>query len=757
MTLAAGTRLGPYEILGALGAGGMGEVYRARDTRLGREVAVKVVSEQLGSDPELLSRFEREARAVAALSHPNILTIHDFGRDQGISYAVTELLEGETLRVRMAHSSLTWQKAVEIGIAVADGLAAAHSRGIIHRDLKPENIFLTSDGRVKVLDFGLARWKPAAPSEDKTSAPTEAATEPGIVLGTVGYMSPEQIRGQAADVPSDVFSLGCVLFEMGAGRRAFSGHTSAETMAAILKDDTPELSSGAPDAPEELSRIVTRCLDKNPEQRFQSARDLAFDLRAVLNRSATSKVSSGKTRKSIDSLAVLPLSNAGGDPETEYLSDGITETLINSLSRLPDLCVMARSTVFRYKGRDVDALEAGRELRVRAVLTGRVLHRGDSLVVKAELVDLTDGSQLWGEQYSRKISDIFAVQEEIARQILEALRVKLTGEEKEGVTRRYTESSEAYRLYLKGRFYWNKRTSEGVRRGIEYFSRAIEADPEYALAYAGLADGYNILGFYTVLPAREAFPKAKAAASKALEIDGSLAEARASLAYARHYYDWDWAEAEREYRRAIELNPGYPTVHSFYANCLTTMGRHEEALAESGRAQELDPLSLIITTGGGWMYYFARRYDDAMRQIQKALEMDATFVPAHWFLGLAYEQKGMDRDAVEELRKAVEFSGGGTLMMAALAHAHAAFGRRSEAEKMIGELEALSAKKYVSPYYVALIHAALGDPDSAFRCLEKAYEERSHGLTFLKVDPQVDPLRSDPRYQDLLRRVGFPP
>ncbi len=756
MTLAPGTKLGPYEILSPLGAGGMGEVYRARDTRLGREVAIKVVSERLAQEPELLARFEREARAVAALSHPNILTIHDIGHDSSITYAVLELLEGETLRVRMAHSALTWQKATEIGIAVADGLAAAHSRGIIHRDLKPENIFLTSDGRVKVLDFGLARWKPVVPSRDETSAPTEATTDPGLVLGTAGYMSPEQIRGQAADVPSDVFALGCVLFEMAAGRRAFSGQTSAETMAAILKDQAPELSEAAPEAPWELSRIVTRCLDKDPEQRFQSARDLAFDLRTVLNRSATSKVSSGKSRKAIDSLAVLPLVNAGGDPETEYLSDGITESLINSLSRLPDLRVMARSTVFRYKGKEVDPLEAGRELRVRAVLTGRVLHRGDSLIAKAELVDLSDGSQLWGEQYSRKISDIFAVEEEIAQQILGALRVRLTGEEREGVTRRYTESSEAYHLYLKGRFYWNKRTSEGVRRGIEYFSRAIEADPEYALAYAGLADGYDILGFYTVLPPREAFPKAKAAASRALEIDGSLAEARTSLAYARHYYDWDWAEAEREYRRAIELNPGYPTAHGFYANYLTTMGRQEEALAECQRAQELDPLSLILNTAMGWAHYFARRYDDAIRHIQKALEMDSTFVPAHWFLGNAYVQKRMDREAIEELHRAVEFSAGGTLMMAALAQAHATFGRRSEAEEMISELEALSATKYVSAYYVALIHAALGDPDAAFRRLEKAYEERSHGLTFLAVEPQWDSLRSDPRFADLLRRVGLP-
>ncbi len=756
MTLPAETRLGPYEILSPLGAGGMGEVYRARDTRLHREVAIKVVSEHLAQESELVARFEKEARAVAALSHPNILTIYDIGHDSSLAYAVLELLEGETLRVRLSHSTLTWQKAAEIGIAVADGLAAAHSRGIIHRDLKPENIFLTSDGRVKVLDFGLARWKAAAPSDDETSAPTEAGTEPGIVLGTAGYMSPEQIRGQATDVPSDVFSMGCVLFEMVGGRRAFSGQTSAETMASILKDAAPELSEAAADAPEELSRIVARCLDKNPEQRFQSARDLAFDLRAALNRSATSKASSGKTRKSIDSLAVLPLANAGGDPETEYLSDGITETLINSLSRLPDLRVMARSTVFRYKGKDVDPLEAGRELRVRAVLTGRVLQRGDGLVVKAELVDLTDGSQLWGGQYSRKISDIFAVEEEIARQILEALRLKLTGEEKEDLTRRYTESSEAYRLYLKGRFYWNKRNSEGVRRGIEYFSRAVEADPEYALAYAGLADSYDILGLYTVLPPREAFPKAKAAASRALEIDGSLAEARTSLAFARHYYDWDWAEAEREYRRAIELNPGYPTTHCFYADYLTTMGRHAESLAECQRAQELDPLALILAVGTGWAHYFARHYDDAIREIQKAVEMDSTFVPAHWFLGRAYERKGMDREAVEEFRRAVELSAGATVMIAALAQAHASFGRRSEAERMIAELEALPATKYVSPYYVALIHAALGDPDAAFRRLERAYEERSHGLTFLKVDPQMDSLRPDPRFSDLLRRVGLP-
>jgi eukaryotic-like serine/threonine-protein kinase len=757
MTLAAGTRLGPYEILAPLGAGGMGEVYRARDTRLGREVAVKVLAEHLAADSTLIERFEREARAVAALSHPNILTLHDFGSDGGRSYAVAELLEGETLRLRLAHGPLPWSRAAEIAVAVADGLSAAHSRGIIHRDLKPENVFLTSDGRVKILDFGLARQKLFPSRSDETSVPTEAGgTEPGWVMGTAGYMSPEQVRGEKADVPSDLFALDCMLFEAVAGRRAFGGKTPTETMAAILRDSVPALSDEVAGVPSELARIVAHCLEKEPAERFQSARDLAFALRAVRDDAAAPKTPSGRQRRAIESIAILPFANAGGDPDAEYLSDGITETIISQLSRLPGLRVMARSTVFRYKGPEVDPLAVGRELKVGAVLTGRVLHRGDDLLIKTELVDLADGSQLWGERYSRKLADVLSIENEIAERISESLRMRLTGEEKEQLARRHTENPEAYRLYLRGRFFWNKRTEEGIRRGIDYFRQAIEIDPEYAAAYVGLADSYAVLGFHYIAPPGEAFPTAKAAALKALEIDPSFAEARAPLAYALHHYDWNWTEAEEEYRRCLAAIPNYATAHNYYASMLTQLGRFDESLVEWNRGKALDPLSLVIRAATGWCFYNARRYDEAIRECRKTLEMDPTYVIARRILALSYEKTSRPAEAVEELQKAVEFSGGATQCRAELAHALATAGRETDARAALAELDEISKTRYVAPHLVAAVHLALGDRDRAFELLEVAYRERSLGLTFLKIDPNFDDARSDPRYADLVRRVGLP-
>ena len=757
MTLAAGTRLGPYEILSPLGAGGMGEVYRARDTRLGREVAVKVLSERFSGDVELARRFEHEARAVAALSHPNILTLHDFGRDGDRLYAVSELLEGETLRTRLSHSPPAWQKAVEIAVAVADGLAAAHARGIVHRDLKPENIFLTSDSRVKILDFGLARWRPTTTEADQTSAPTVAsATEPGYVMGTVGYMSPEQVRGETAETTSDIFSLGCVLCEAVSGRKAFSRKTSAETMASILRDPAPDIAAIDPSLPRELCRTIAHCLEKEPGERFQSARDLAFALRAVQSAAASPRTSSGSARRLIDSIAVLPLASASGDADAEFLADGITEALIMRLSRLSGLRVIARTSAFRYKGPDVDPLAAGRTLGVGAVVTGRVIHRGDTLLVRVELVDLADESQLWGDQYSRKAEDVLAVENEIATQISENLRLKLTGEDQERLARTHTESPEANRLYLRGRYFWGKRNEEAIRKGIDYFRQAIEIDPEYAVAYVGLADSYGVLGFHSIAPPGEAFPRAKAAALKALELDPSLAEARAPLAYAMHHYEWKWNEAEQEYRRCLEAIPNYATAHNYYASLLTQLGRFEEALKEWRRGLDLDPLSLVIRAATGWCYYYARRYDEAIREARKALEMDPTFVIARRILGLAYQQTSKPEEAIQELEKAVEFSGGATAYRAELAQALASAGRGADARRILAELDLVSRTRYVSPYFVGTAYLALGERDRAFEYLGRAYEERSHGLTYLKVDPILDPVRADPRYADLLRRVGFP-
>jgi len=756
MALAPGSRLGPYEILSPLGEGGMGEVYRARDRRLGREVAIKVMPERLAADADLVRRFEQEARAVAALSHPNVLTLFDVGREGDRLYAVTELLEGETLRTRLAHAAPSWPKAVEVAIAVAEGLSAAHSRGIIHRDLKPENIFLTSDGRVKILDFGLARWEPPIPAaEDVTSAPTAVAggTKPGWTMGTIGYMSPEQIHGAKAEVPSDLFSLGCVLYEAATGRKAFSGRTSAEVMAAVLRDAAPELSAADPEAPAELSRILAHCLEKEPAERFQSARDLAFALRAVASAAASPKVSSGR-RRAIESIAILPLSNAGGDVEAEYLSDGITETIISRLSRLAGLRVMSRSSVFRYKGKDVDPIAAGRELNVGAVVSGRVLHRGDDLVIRAELVDLSDGSQLWGEHYKRKMADVFDIENEIATQISENLRLKLSGEEKQSLTRGATQNPEAYRLYLQGRFHWNKRTGDSIRKGIEFFRRAIEVDPAYAGAYVGIAHSYNVLGFHAIDKPLETFPKGKAAAKRALEIDPTLAEARGPLSYALFYYDWNWPEAEREVLRCLREAPADSSAFNYYASYLTALGRHDEAIANWRRAQEIDPIAPVNRGGTGWSLYFARRYEDAISEAEKALEMDPSFPISLGVIGLAASRLSRHERAIEATRKAIEPSSS-TRYRADLAFVCAKAGRMEEARAALAEVQKLSATRYVSPYYLATAHAALGEVDLAFSRLEEAFAERSHAMTFLTTDPNLDDLRSDPRLADLIRRVGL--
>ena len=752
MTLAAGARLGPYEILAPLGAGGMGEVYRARDTRLGREVAVKVLPERFANDTELVRRFEQEARAVAALSHPNILTLYDFGRDPDRLYAVSELLEGETLRTRLAHSPVSWPKALDIAIAVSDGLSAAHARGIVHRDLKPENIFLTSDGRVKILDFGLARWTPPAEGNESKAETSAGGTAPGYVMGTVGYMSPEQVRGEPAASTSDIFSLGCVLWECICGRNPFSGKTTAETMAAILRDPAPDLSAADAELPRELSRIVAHCLEKEPGERFQSARDLAFALRAIQTESATSRVSSGGSRRAIDSIAVLPLVHAEGDAETEFLGDGITEGIIMRLSRLSGLRVMARSSVFRYKGPGVDPIAAGRSLGVGAVVTGRILHRADALVVRVELVDLADESQLWGEQYSRKVSDALAIENEVATQISENLRLKLTGEEREHLARRATESTEAYRFYLQGRFSWHKRTESGIRRSIELFRRAIELDPAYAGAYAALADSYAVQGFYTIVPPGDAFPRAKAAARRALAIDPQLAEARAPLAYVTHYYDWNYEEAEAEYLRALAERPNYAVTPIFYANLLTVLGRFEEALAQSEKGCRLDPLSLIAQASRGWVYYNSHRFEEAVRTETEVLEMDPTFPVGLRIRGLSLQKLRRFEESLVDLKRAAEISGA-TLFASDVALGLAGAGRHEEARRLLQDLESESDRRYVGPYGLAAAHLALGDVDRALAGLEDALRQRSHWMTLLHLDPRFDELRNDPRLKAIIDRI----
>jgi serine/threonine-protein kinase len=784
-----GRALGHYRILSLLARGGMGEVYLSEDTTLGRKVALKLLPAAFTSDRERLRRFEQEARAASALNHPNIITIHEIDQVNGTHYLITEYVEGETLRQRIEREPLTINSVLDIAVQVASALAAAHAAGITHRDIKPENIMVRPDGLVKVLDFGLAKLaeQPIAAGQESgvnTQAPTVArlSTAPGMVMGTVGYMSPEQVRGEKAEAPSDIFSFGCVLYEMVTGQRAFARPTAAETMAAILRDEPPEIASSDKG---KLERVIRQCLEKSPSERFQSARDLGFALREMSSGSSPVKSVSAPAKayaqpalwiaaavvllllgvglfmgrgKTIDSLAILPLANASDNPDAEYLSDGIAESIISSLSQLPRLRVMAGSTVFRYKGQEFDPRQVGHDLHVDAVLTGSLIQRGETLIIKTELVNVADGSQLWGEQYHLKFSDVLTVQEEIAKQISEKLRLKLTGEEQKRLAKQHTENTEAYRLYLLGRYYWNRRTLESLNRGIESFRQAIDNDPNYALAWAALADSYSLLGSAVGgLSPRETFPTAKAAALTALKIDDALAEGHTALAMVILRYDWDWPAAEREIRRAIDLNPNYALTHQWYADYLRWMGRSNEAIAEIKRAQDLDPLSLNIKTIAGSHFYHARQYDQAIEQYLKTLEMDSNFAQAHFHLGIAFVQMARYEEGIAALKKANTLSTGNPHFVSALGHAYAVSGQRDEAMKILDRLKELAQQRYVSPHEMAILYAGLGEKEQAFVWLEKAYAERSWRLPNLKVEPRFDGLRSDPRFADLVRRVGLAP
>jgi TolB-like protein/Tfp pilus assembly protein PilF len=804
--LAASTRLGPYEILAPLGAGGMGEVYRARDTRLGREVAVKVLPESLAGNPDRQARFEREARAVAALSHPNILAIHDYGTQGAVTYAVMELLEGETLRDRLARGPLPWREAVEIGAAIVDGLAAAHAKSIVHRDLKPENLFLTSDGRVKILDFGLARVEPISNTQNETSPYVPAPTQPGVVMGTVGYMSPEQVRSQPADARSDIFSFGCVLYEMVTGRRAFQRETAAETMTAILHDEPPEPTTSGQQVPGELGRILRQCLAKTPNQRLQSARDLALGLRATASDPALSRTDlksvpprrhliigivaaslligvivaavyfltrhgspheSGtqgsvvkipaEDAKAIEAIAVLPFENVGGNPETEYLSDGIPESIIKSLYEVRSLKVRPFSSVSRYKGRgkDLDLQEVGRQLNVQAVLTGKLTLRKDRVSLSVELMDVRVLRGLWSDHFDRQRTDIQAVQDEITQQICAKLGIKLTNEDQKRLVKHYTENSKAYDLYLKGRLQLKKITVGAVKKAIEYFQEAIDTDPRYALAYTGLADSYSTLAQWGYLPARDASPRARKAAEEALKIDATLSEAHTSLAYVKMDFDWDWLAAETEFRRAMELDAKNAVAHHWYSHYLTAMGRTAESLAASKRALELDPLNENFMVHLGWHFLYARQYEDALEQLRKAIDMAPKHGTAYVFRALACVQMGRHVEAIDEAQQATLLTPEWSATAATLGYAYAVSGKRDAALKVLDDLTALSQWKDVS-YYKAWIYTGLGQKEQALEWLEKAYDERSDLLVYLKVDPIFDSrLRSEPRFGKLLQRMGL--
>jgi serine/threonine-protein kinase len=830
MTLNEGTKVGRYEVRSLLGAGGMGEVYLARDTsELGRTVALKILPLDIAKDQDRLQRFTQEARTVSNLNHPNILTVYEFGQLDSATFIATEYIEGETLRHHIQHSRMKLREVLDVMIQVSSALSAAHQAGIIHRDIKPENIMLRPDGYVKVLDFGLAKLSekstPATDSEAVTLS--KKGTDPGTIMGTVQYMSPEQARGKVVDARTDIFSLGIMLYELIAGRAPFTGESSTDVLAAILDKEPLPLLRFVDDLPTELQRIVQKCLRKERDERYQTMKDVLLDLRelrdelvieAKLERSLrpasnienqpTLIADGEKTReeavqqtnsaspaqptssagylvgatinhkrgvavavlmllfaifgagywfiflrsanpKQIESIAVLPFENGSGNSELEYLSDGVSESVLDRLSQLPQLKVIARSSSFRYRGENLDLKQIAGALGVQAVVTGRVVRRGEAYVIRVDVTDVGENKQLWGENFTRQAADVQILQTEIARAVAENLRVRLSGTQTQQLAIQGTTHPQAYEFVLKGNFYRNKGGTENLKKAIECFQQAITLDPNYVLAYTGLADTHRA----TRDDPKVSLPIREAALRKGLELNNQATEAHFSMGqYQRDL--WHWQEAEREYRLAIELNPNNAHAYSGLSGLLSLLGRFDEALAAGKRAGELDPVGVIINTVAGRTLHFARHHDEAIDYLKKTVALDTSSPISRLRLGDVYVTKGMYAEAITEYQQTIQLGDTSNEVQIHLGAAYAKMGERGRALEILKRLQ--SSDIYVPFGDLAILYAALGESDQAFASFERGYAEHSPSLQFLKVNPAFDSLRSDPRFQDLLRRMGLP-
>ncbi|GAC1435710.1 MAG: hypothetical protein NVSMB68_07860 [Thermoanaerobaculia bacterium] len=754
MPLLAGTVVGRYVIAEHIGSGGMGEVYRARDPRLERDVALKVLAASLSSDTQAVMRFEREARAVSALHHPGIVHVYDVGSERigssDVMFIAVELVDGVTLRAQITQRTPV-ERLLKPLIDVAAAIAKAHSAGIVHRDLKPENIMITVDGFGTVLDFGLAKLV-AQKGEDVTLV-RSAHSSAGLILGTAGYMAPEQTQGLEVDERADIFAFGCVLFEAATGTPAFRGNSTIDTMHQVLHA-RPSMDQ----VPRRLHAVIQRCLAKSAADRFQQMEEVAEELRGV---APTIGSSSGAKRggavskrsgKQIASIAVLPFANESGDPDAEYLSDGITETLINSLLQIPKLRVASRNSVFRYKGRaDVSAVAA--DLDVDATLTGRVSHRGQRMVVAAELTDTRNDAQLWGDHYSRPLADLLEVQKTIAGDIAAQLRPRLSGQTRKRVVRVHTEDPEAYQMYLKGRYYLNKRSADALRRAITFFQDAIDRDPAYARGYAGLADAWTLLGWYALERPQVAFPRALAAARQAVVIDSSFSEAHTSAAYATFLAEWNVAAAEKEFQSAIAINPSYAFAHHWYADLLQATGRAEQAIAEAGRACAIDPLALILNAELGRALYYHGEFDRAIAQQRKTLELEPDFVPSLLFMGQALDQRGHLDEAVAAFEACVAQSAGNAIYRGYLGYAQARRGDVTAARRIEAELNEEAKGKWIAAFAFTLIAIGAGDHAAARQHLGAALEERSHWILYATADPAFQGLWRMDDFREIKRRI----